>query len=70
MKKILLILLAGVAVGMLLAPEKGSETWKKFSDGLDDLKDNAVDEMNNLVNKSKNLISKAKARAQTASEDW
>ena len=53
MKKVLLILLAGVAVGMLLAPDKGSETWKRLVDGLDDIKDKAIDEMNNLVEKGK-----------------
>jgi hypothetical protein len=34
MKKVLLILLARVAVGMLLAPEKGSDTSKKIVDGV------------------------------------
>ena len=70
MKKILLVLLAGVAIGMLLAPEKGTETWKKLVDGLDDIKDKAIDEMDNLMDKSKVLIKKARAKAQSASEDW
>lgn len=70
MKKILLVLLAGVAIGMLLAPEKGTETWKKLVDGLDDIKDNAIDEMNNLMDKSKGLIKKARSKAQTASKAW
>jgi hypothetical protein len=30
MKTIFFVLLSGVAVGLLLAPEKGSETWKKL----------------------------------------
>lgn len=70
MKKILFLLLAGVAVGMLLAPEKGSESWKKFVDGLDDIKDKATDEMNKLVDKGKIVLAKGKAKAQTASQDW
>ena len=70
MKKILFVLLAGVAVGMLLAPEKGSESWKKFVDGLDDIKDKAVDEINNLVDKGKGLVAKAQDKAQTASQEW
>ena len=70
MKKILLVLLAGVALGMLLAPEKGTETWKKLVDGLDDIKDNAIDEMNNLVDKGKDLVNKAKGKAQTASRSF
>jgi len=69
MKKILLVLLAGVALGMLIAPEKGSETLKKLADGLDDIKDSAIDEMNNLMGKSKGLINKAMAKAKTASAD-
>lgn len=68
MKKILYVLLAGVAIGLLLAPEKGSETWKKLVDGLDDIKDKAVDEMNSLMDKSKSLVAKAQHKAQTASQ--
>lgn len=70
MKKILFVLLTGVAIGMLLAPEKGSETWKKLVDGLDDIKDKALDEMNSLMDKSKSLIAKGEDKAQTASQDW
>lgn len=70
MKKILLLLLAGVAVGMLLAPEKGTETWKKLVDGLDDIKDKAVDEMNNLVNKGKGMVAKAQDKAKSVSQEW
>jgi hypothetical protein len=70
MKKILLVLLAGIGIGMLLAPEKGTETWKRLVDGLDDIKDKAIDEMDNLMDKSKGLIKKAQAKAQTASKDW
>ncbi len=67
MKKTLFVLLAGVAVGILLAPEKGSETWKKLVDGLDDIKDKAVDEMNRLVDKGKGLMEKTQDKAQTMS---
>jgi gas vesicle protein len=70
MKRVLLILLAGVAVGMLLAPEKGSETWSKVVDGLDDIKDKAMDEMNNLVAKGKDMVSKGKQTAQRSSKFW
>jgi len=69
MKKILLVLLAGIGIGMLLAPEKGTETWKRLVDGLDDIKDKAIDEMDNLMDKSKGPIKKARAKAETASED-
>jgi len=56
MKRVLLILLAGVAIGMLIAHEKGSETRTKLVGGLDDIKDKAMDEMNNLVAKVLGLI--------------
>jgi len=32
-----------VVIGILLAPAKGSETWKKWVGGLNDLKDKRVD---------------------------
>jgi hypothetical protein len=71
MKNILLVLLAGVAVGVavgiILAPDKGSETWKKLVDGLDDIKDKAKDEMNTLMDKSKRLIAKGRDKVQTNS---
>jgi len=70
MKKVLFILLAGVAVGMLLASENGSETWKKLVDGLDDLKNKAMDEMNGVVDKGKDLIANAGSKAKMVSEKW
>ncbi len=70
MKKVLLILLAGVAVGLLVAPQKGSKTWKKIVDGLDDIKDKAVDEMNSLVDKGKDLAGKGKMAAKKVSKSW
>jgi hypothetical protein len=70
MKRVLLLVLAGVAVGLLLAPEKGSKTIKKLVDGLDDIKDKAVDEMNHLVEKGKDIAAKGKLAAKKASKSW
>jgi gas vesicle protein len=70
MKKVLFILLAGVAAGMLLAPEKGIKTRKKLVKSLDDIKDRAVNEMNRLVEKGKDFTSKGKKAAQKASKTW
>ncbi len=57
MNKFLITLLAGVAVGILIAPAKGSETRKKlqknfddFADGLDKLVDNEKRMMKNAIN--------------------
>jgi gas vesicle protein len=70
MKGLLFVLLAGVAVGMLLAPDKGSESWKKLVDSLDDVKKKTMDEIDNLVTKGKDLASKGKAAAKNASNAW
>jgi len=51
MNKILLSLLAGVAIGLIVAPDKGSETLRKLRDGLDDAKDKASDAAEDLWQK-------------------
>ncbi|HXD79144.1 MAG TPA: YtxH domain-containing protein [Puia sp.] len=43
MNKILLGLLAGVAIGIAIAPDKGSKTRQKIREGFDDLKNKASD---------------------------
>lgn len=43
MNKILLGLLAGIAIGIAIAPEKGSKTRQKFREGFDDFKRKATD---------------------------
>jgi hypothetical protein len=56
MKKILFALLAVVAVGLLLKPEKTSETLKKITDAFDDFKYNTINDLNSLIDKSKRRI--------------
>jgi gas vesicle protein len=70
MKKALILILAGVAVGLFLAPDKGSETFNKLVKGFDDLKDKAMDEINDLVGKGKDVINKGKKMAGEASGKW
>jgi gas vesicle protein len=70
MKKLLFVLGTGVVIGLLIAPEKGSDTWKKLMDGLDDIKDKAEDEINSLVGKGKSLFAKGQNKAQTISKEW
>ena len=41
--KSLILILSGVAVGLLLAPEKGSETRKKVQGWIDDYRGDAKD---------------------------
>jgi gas vesicle protein len=43
MSKLLLGLLAGVAIGIALAPDKGSKTRQKIREGFDDFKKKAGD---------------------------
>ncbi|MEO5595281.1 MAG: YtxH domain-containing protein [Chitinophagaceae bacterium] len=43
MNKVLIALLAGIAVGILIAPAKGSETREKLVDGFNGLADDLSD---------------------------
>jgi gas vesicle protein len=70
MKKAFYLVLAGIAIGIFLAPGKGSETWKKITDSLDDLKDKAVDSVNDLVEGSRDMASKGKKSLDKAVNEW
>jgi gas vesicle protein len=56
MNRTFLVLLTGIAIGILIAPAKGSETWKKIVDGFDDYKDKATDKANELYNRAEDAI--------------
>ena len=47
----------GVAVGILLAPDKGSETRKKLADSASDLTDNAEVEIKEVIDTLKKKVS-------------
>ncbi len=77
MKKAFYLILAGVAIGMLIAPDKGSETLRKLKDGFDDWKDNAMDQLNGVVSQGKDLVGKGKdavnsvkTKARSTVSDW
>ena len=59
MNRTMLTLLAGIAIGILLAPRKGSETWDKIMDSFDDLKDKANDLKNKASDKAGDLYDRA-----------
>lgn len=51
--KSLILILSGVAVGLLIAPEKGSETRKKVQGWIDDYRDNAKDAARGVAREAK-----------------
>jgi len=56
MNKILLTLMAGIGIGLLLAPAKGSESWRRLKDRLNDFKEDATDEAGDLIAAGKGTL--------------
>jgi hypothetical protein len=69
MNKTFLTLIVGIGIGILVAPAKGSETWKKLVDGLDEYKDKLSSEGTDLVDKGKDVINKEKTKVQEFAND-
>ncbi len=70
MKKALYLILAGVAIGILVAPDKGSETLRKLKDRFDDWKEDARDQVNDLVSQGKDAVNTAKNEARQTVNEW
>jgi gas vesicle protein len=68
MNKILVGLLAGIAIGVLLAPDKGSETLRKLRSRINDYSDQAEDEADELADKAKSAINKGKKKVNESFE--
>ncbi|HCN83132.1 MAG TPA: hypothetical protein DIT07_05845 [Sphingobacteriaceae bacterium] len=74
--KVIAALLAGIAVGaalgILFAPEKGSETRDKLNDALknlgDAIKDRAAEEIDNLTEFKDKVVSNIKSKLPTSDE--
>lgn len=76
--KILIALLAGIAagaaLGILFAPEKGSETRDKLSDSLknlgDSIKDRAAEEIENLTEFKEKVVENIRSKIRSAEDDF
>jgi gas vesicle protein len=76
--KVLVALLAGVAagaaLGLLFAPEKGSETRDKLGQSLkdfgDSIKDRAADEINNLTNLKDKVVDSIKSKLRDVEDEY
>ncbi|MEJ5993732.1 YtxH domain-containing protein [Pedobacter sp. Du54] len=76
--KVLIALLAGLAagaaIGLLFAPEKGSETRDKLSQSLKDLgdsiKDKAADEINNLTSLKDKVVDSIKSKLRDVEDEY
>lgn len=67
-------LAAGVAIGILFAPDKGSETRDKLSDSLknlgDSIKDRAADEIGNLADFKDKVVDSIKSKLRGAEDEY
>ena len=62
MNKILLGLLAGIAIGIAFAPDKGSKTRQKIRESFDDLKTKASDAARDIADEVDKGFDKVKTK--------
>ena len=61
MNKTLLTLATGIAIGILIAPRKGSETRRKIVNRFNDFTEDLSDDADILYTSGKNLVETVKA---------
>jgi len=68
--KLLQAVLVGIAIGILIAPDKGSTTRKKLTGKLSNFRDDAEDYLSDVVDKVKDkagdIADNVKSKAKTA----
>ena len=70
MRKVFYLILTGIAVGILLAPGKGSDTWQRITDCLNNLKSKTKDTINDLVGEAKNMAAERETGAEKTTNQW
>ncbi|HET9431805.1 MAG TPA: YtxH domain-containing protein [Chitinophagaceae bacterium] len=70
MSKFLTGFAAGLVVGILFAPDKGSETRQKLADRANDLKDQFNDFIDSLGEKAEDLAEKADDMANKVKPEY
>jgi gas vesicle protein len=69
MNRKFLTLLAGVAIGILIAPARGSDTWKRIVRRLDEYQDKAADEANDILQTAKDAVKNGKTSLEEKSKE-
>ena len=70
MSRMLTYLLAGIAIGILLAPDKGSTTRKRIADSFADLVGDAQDKANEIVDRVSDSVDDIKGAAKDVKKNW
>jgi gas vesicle protein len=68
MKKIFISLMAGIAVGILIAPDRGSVTRRRLVRRFNDFTEDLSEEANDLYTSGKNLVDEVRADVQGLKE--